>query len=303
MPHPASPTATGISRPDPRPQRQLAASPVPAVDCPSAGLPAAATSPTPTREHRPPAAASIPPPAARTCPLLTLRPPAVSRSCRTAPPSAAPTGPPSRRARKKPARPALRTAPGPDKGTATRPEPRQAPNVQPLLRRLPLAWPPAPPRPGRARGLPPRTKATSGSARPNAPASSRAVSLRAVRLMPRSRSLTERGLRPADSASSSCVSLASTRSCRSNPANPSTGCSAMVPASLRRPIRPGVPGTALKDLKPRLSRPEQAHQARVGTRSGGANGIPSFPSSHTVIIDNNFEKQKGNLSVKKGTYQ
>jgi hypothetical protein len=42
------------------------------------------------------------------------------------------------------------------------------------------------------------------------------VSLRAVRLIPRSKSLTDRGLRPAASASSSCVSPASARNCRSN---------------------------------------------------------------------------------------
>jgi len=47
--------------------------------------------------------------------------------------------------------------------------------------------------------------ATTGSARPSAPASSTAVFLRAVRLMPRSRSLTDRGLRPAASASSSAL--------------------------------------------------------------------------------------------------
>ena len=61
--------------------------------------------------------------------------------------------------------------------------------------------------------------ARRGPARPSAPASSRAVSLWAVRLMPRSRSLTDRGDRPAASASSSWVSLASARSCRNSPAN------------------------------------------------------------------------------------
>ena len=53
--------------------------------------------------------------------------------------------------------------------------------------------------------------------------------------MPRSRSLTDRGLMPAASASSSCVSLASVRSCRSNPANSSTGGSAITQASLHWP--------------------------------------------------------------------
>jgi hypothetical protein len=47
--------------------------------------------------------------------------------------------------------------------------------------------------------------------------------LRAVRLMPRSRSLTDRGLSPAASASSSCVRRAPARSRRSSPAKLSPG--------------------------------------------------------------------------------
>ena len=47
--------------------------------------------------------------------------------------------------------------------------------------------------------------------------------------MPRSRSLTDRGERPAASASSSWVSPASVRSCLSTPANSSPGCSATAP--------------------------------------------------------------------------
>jgi hypothetical protein len=62
------------------------------------------------------------------------------------------------------------------------------------------------------------------------------VSLRAVRLMPLSRSLTDRGERPAASASSSCVSLASARSCRSSPAKLSSCCSDMASASFQ-PVR------------------------------------------------------------------
>ena len=50
-------------------------------------------------------------------------------------------------------------------------------------------------------------------------------------MMPRSRSLTDRGLTPAALASSCCVSRASARSCRSNPANPVVACSAMTAAS------------------------------------------------------------------------
>ena len=49
--------------------------------------------------------------------------------------------------------------------------------------------------------------------------------------MPRSRSLTDRELSFAASASSSCVIPASARNCRSKPANLIAGCSAMVPAS------------------------------------------------------------------------
>ena len=64
---------------------------------------------------------------------------------------------------------------------------------------------------------PPRAAATNspltGPSRPSASASRTAVSLWAVRLMPRSRSLTVRGLTPAASASSSWVSRASARSC------------------------------------------------------------------------------------------
>jgi len=96
-----------------------------------------------------------------------------------------------------------------------------------------------------AAGTRPRAAATNnalaGSARPSAPLSNRAVSLRAVRLMPRSRSLTDRGLRPAASASSSCVSPASARNCRSSPANPSAGCTAMVPVSPPQALIPPHP--------------------------------------------------------------
>src|SRR5262249_39440657 len=64
----------------------------------------------------------------------------------------------------------------------------------------------------------------------SAPASRTPVSLCVVRVTPRSRSLTERALRPAASASSSCVSLASVRSCRSSPAKLSSGSATDPPA-------------------------------------------------------------------------
>ena len=90
-----------------------------------------------------------------------------------------------------------------------------------------------------AAGPRPRAAATNsartGPARPSASASSPAVSLWAVRWIPRSRSLTDRGERPAASASSSWVSFASVRNCRSNPANPGPGCSATAPAPFENP--------------------------------------------------------------------
>jgi hypothetical protein len=91
-----------------------------------------------------------------------------------------------------------------------------------------------------AAGALPRAAATNsartGPARPSAPASNWAVSLCAVRLTPRSRSLTDRGRTPDASASSSWVSLASARSCRNNAANESPGCSSTAQTS-RPPAR------------------------------------------------------------------
>ena len=88
-----------------------------------------------------------------------------------------------------------------------------------------------------------RNSSRAGSARLSAPASKTAVSLCAVRWMPRSRSLTDRGLSPAVSASSSCVIWASARSRRSSPANESAGCSAMAPMPLDPPAAPPQRGT------------------------------------------------------------
>lgn len=70
---------------------------------------------------------------------------------------------------------------------------------------------------------------------PSASASSRAVSLCALRLIPRSKSLTVRGLTPAASASSSCDRPASTRSCRNSPANATTGGSTATTPSRQNP--------------------------------------------------------------------
>ena len=106
-----------------------------------------------------------------------------------------------------------------------------------------------PGRRGRSPGLPsygaastspagalPRAAATNsertGSARPSAPAS-RERGVLTGGAVDAPLQVTDRPrLRPAASASSSWVSLAPARNWRSNPANPSTGCSAMTPASL-----------------------------------------------------------------------
>ena len=62
------------------------------------------------------------------------------------------------------------------------------------------------------------------------------MSLCAVRLMPRSKLLTDRGHTPAAAASSSCVSFAAARNCRSSSAKENASCSATASASPR--IRP-----------------------------------------------------------------
>jgi hypothetical protein len=111
-------------------------------------------------------------------------------------------------------------------------------------------------------GACPRATATNssraGPARPSARASSSAVSLRAVRLIPRSRSLTERGLTLAASASSSCVSSALARSCRNSTAKLSPGCSATAPAPPRQPQPAGPSHHPLRcadDTAPRVRPP------------------------------------------------
>jgi hypothetical protein len=114
-----------------------------------------------------------------------------------------------------------------------------------------------------AAGARPRAAATNaartGPIRPSASASSPAVSLRAVRLTPLSRSLTDRGERLAASASSSCVSPASPRSCRSNPANVPAGSSAT------SPLIPSVPRP-----RPLLQRTSAiAHKGRPPQRRPG----------------------------------
>ncbi len=99
-------------------------------------------------------------------------------------------------------------------------------------------------------------KARAGSARFKASASNNAVSLRAVRLMPRSRSLTDRELMPAAWANSSCVSLASPRSRRSNPANSSAGCCSMILSATPQILAPmrAIPARR-EGYGPRLSGP------------------------------------------------
>ena len=94
-----------------------------------------------------------------------------------------------------------------------------------------------------AGGTLPRAAATNSSSAcpvsPSAPASSTAVSLCAVRLMPRSKLLTDRGDTPAAAASSSWVSFASARSCRSSAAKESSGCSVTIPVPPTQPVRHG----------------------------------------------------------------
>ena len=110
-----------------------------------------------------------------------------------------------------------------------------------------------------AAGTLPRAAATNSSSvgpvRPSAPASSTAVSLCAVRLIPRSKLLTDRGDTPAAAASSSWVSFASARSCRSSSAKESAGCS----ASIQPPTQP-VPatGTGQNQSAQRVGRPSHA---------------------------------------------
>jgi hypothetical protein len=66
--------------------------------------------------------------------------------------------------------------------------------------------------------------AEAGSCLPlHLPMPCRRLAVKDVRLIPRSRSLTDRGDKPAASASSSWVNLASARSCRNSPANESPG--------------------------------------------------------------------------------
>jgi hypothetical protein len=140
----------------------------------------------------------------------------------------------------------------------------------------------------RAGGTVPRAAATNSSAagpvRPSAPASSTAVSLCAVRLMPRSKLLTDRGDTPAASASSSWVSFAPDRSCRSSPANDSAGSVIAVPPhnlsatatgtgrnqscpnTTQAQPRPPLPGRARADL----AQPSpQGVRILVGARVGG----------------------------------
>ena len=80
----------------------------------------------------------------------------------------------------------------------------------------------------------------TGASKRSAPASKTAVSLWVVRLIPRSRSLTVRGLKLDASASSSCVRLASARSCRSSPAklNPGSATGSASPPNLSAAATP-----------------------------------------------------------------
>ena len=131
-----------------------------------------------------------------------------------------------------------------------------------------------------AAGARPRAAATNsacaGSARPSASASSSAVSLWAVRWMPRSRSLTDRGDRPAASASSSWVSLASARNCRSNPANSPPGCSATAPhAPQTLPVPTGADPDSCQE--PTQTRSPQSPASTGQRRTAAASPAPRTP--------------------------
>ena len=117
------------------------------------------------------------------------------------------------------------------------------------------------------------------------------MSLWAVRWIPRSKSLTDRGDRLAASASSSCVSPASARSRRSNPANPRPGCSATVLNPLGISARSRQPGTDKTHPKPTQTRPAQPAPASTGqlNRRGNCASLapsppePSWPSHSRTV--------------------
>jgi hypothetical protein len=104
---------------------------------------------------------------------------------------------------------------------------------------------------------------------PSAPASKRAVSRRAVRLTPRSRSLTARVLRPADSASCRCVSPAPARSClRRSPNDKPARCSA-TPLPL-----PGTHQRPAADAIRFASKPTHSDYWHIWVRNGRYRGFP-----------------------------
>src|SRR5690348_15726286 len=93
--------------------------------------------------------------------------------------------------------------------------------------------------------------------------------------MPRSRLLTDPVDRPAASASSSWVSLASARSCRSSPANESPGFSATALALPHSLSAPANRHPAEPILRPTLRRPRPpAPSRRVRIPVGGFTGSP-----------------------------
>jgi len=80
-----------------------------------------------------------------------------------------------------------------------------------------------------------------------------------VRLMPRSKLLTDRGETPAAAASSSWVSFAPVRSRRSSPAKESAGCWVTIVAPPTRPVRRDYRRRAEPVLPPTLRRPSHSH--------------------------------------------
>ena len=221
-----------------KPESQRAASPAPATELPVVLSPAAHLD----------TALSYPPPGAAlqfrlssaSFPSPTPRPPAVSPSRPAALQGAAPTVPPALRARNKPAHLPPGSARAPGRDTPARPRPGQAPDLQ-ILKHWPRPpWLRAHPRPGAPACRRHEQRSHRLGQAQRGGQQLRGV-LAAVRLMPRSRSLTDRGLRPAASASSSLsarplpATAAATQQTLAQAALPS-------PASLRRPSsrRPAI---------------------------------------------------------------
>ena len=118
----------------------------------------------------------------------------------------------------------------------------------------------------------------------------RAVSLRAVALIPRSRSLTDRGEMVAASASSSCVNPASTRSCRSSGPKLRAGPSATGASSPPKPSGrwrpPGRGRLGSRTLQPSLQASHRSPSTLVkGARVPQAQPTATRATAHPAACD------------------